>query len=318
MFCCWVVWTVYTYIGYSSLSVISFWNTFFLFNSPLYGAEQFLCKILSVGQMLPHQVPMKTVVWGEGLISLILVNVDWGMNTEILPWAALALVLTCDPKLFLAAKSSVSMCYVQTRPQTTWRQHGDSWHTNTHWGVIPGGLLACCRAQTNPWLRVLMGSFITIYINPKQVYYHPADSCCWADSGSTHFQKCFTSTWGALPMQVGRQGSNERGSRLTGPECCLTGSECPKHVTCGWAQKWVFVTCTLGSLTLLPTHPMFTCRQCDNEETSSQTLTHFRNQACGTLWMWVEFQPCVDKPVLLKNMFFFKVILNWTPETMYS
>ena len=69
---------------------------FFLFSSPLYGAEQFYCKILSVGQMLPNQVPMETVVWEEGLMSLIVVNINQGMNAEILPlpWSCLV-ILSC-------------------------------------------------------------------------------------------------------------------------------------------------------------------------------------------------------------------------------
>lgn len=67
----------------------------------------------------------------------------WGMYAEILPWAALALVLPCDPKLFLAPKSSVSMRCVQTRPQATWGPHG----TPTRIGDHYQGTSTCCRAQ---------------------------------------------------------------------------------------------------------------------------------------------------------------------------
>lgn len=221
----------------------------------------------------------------------------WGMYAEILPWAALALVLPCDPKLFLAPKSSVSMRCVQTRPQATWGPHGESWHTNTHWGSLPGDFYML-QGTTDPWLQMLVGSFNMICINPNQVYYQPADSYCLADTGSTHFQKCFNSTLRALPIQVGRQGSNDRGSRLTGLECCHTGSECPKQVTCSWAQKWVCMTCTLGSLALLSTHPI--------SHAGSVTVRrllpkHWLTSEIRLLVLYecVEFQPCVDKPVLL-------------------
>lgn len=60
---------------------------------------------------------METVLWGEGLMSLFLVN--WGMNKEILPWATPAMILQCDPKLFFPApKASVSvkLCKSDRKP----------------------------------------------------------------------------------------------------------------------------------------------------------------------------------------------------------